>query len=142
MFTVPEGTSPASFPSEVVCMNFKLSRWCVSSLVLAFLLMIEGVTSPRAAAQGGEPPYFAIRGAKVVPVSGPAMEDATVVVARGVILAVGGKEVPIPADAWVIEGKGLTVYPGLFDALTDVGITPVASAPVEGGPRGGGGGQP
>jgi hypothetical protein len=121
-------------------MSFKLSRWSVS--LLALLLIMQGAASPRAAAQGGEPQYFAIRGAKVVPVSGPVMEDATVVVARGVILAVGGKDVPIPADAWVIEGKGLTVYPGLFDALTDVGITPAASAPAEGGPRGGGGGQP
>jgi len=123
-------------------MNFKLSRWCVSSLVVALFLLVQGTTSPRAAAQGGEPQYFAIRGAKVVPVSGPVMEDATVVVARGVILAVGGKGVPIPADAWVIEGKGLTVYPGLFDALTDVGMTPAPSTPTEGGPRGGGGGQP
>ncbi|HWY43062.1 MAG TPA: amidohydrolase family protein [Candidatus Sulfotelmatobacter sp.] len=123
-------------------MNFKLSHWCVSSLVVALFLLVQGTTSPRAAAQGGEPQYFAIRGAKVVPVSGPVIEDATVVVARGVILAVGGKGVPIPADAWVIEGKGLTVYPGLFDALTDVGITPAPSAPTEGGPRGGGGGQP
>src|SRR5882672_859336 len=123
-------------------MNFKLSRLCVSSFVLALLLLIQSATSPRAAGQGGEPQYFAIRGAKVVPVSGPALEDATVVVARGVILAVGGKDVPIPADAWVIEGKGLTVYPGLFDALTDVGITPAPSTPTEGGPRGGGGGQP
>jgi hypothetical protein len=123
-------------------MNFKLSRWCVSSLMVALFLLVQGTTSPRAAAQGGEPQYFAIRGAKVVPVSGPVMEDATVVVARGVILAVGGKGVPIPADAWVIEGKGLTVYPGLFDALTDVGITPAPSAPAEGGPRGGGGAQP
>jgi hypothetical protein len=121
-------------------MNLKLSRWCVSSLVLALVLFVQGATSPQAAAQGGEPQYFAIRGAKVVPVSGPTMEDATVVVARGVILAVGGKDVPIPADAWVIEGKGLTVYPGLFDALTDVGIVPAAAAPTEGGPRGGGGG--
>lgn len=142
MFTVPEGITPAGFPSEVVRMNLKLSRLFVTSLVLAFVLLLQGANPPQAAAQGGEPQYFAIRGAKVVPVSGPVMEDATVVVARGVILAVGGKDVPIPADAWVIEGKGLTVYPGLFDALTDVGITPAASAPAEGGPRGGGGGQP
>jgi len=79
-------------------------------------------------AQGGEPQYFAIRGARVVPVSGPPIEDATVVVARGVILAVG-KDASIPADAWVIEGKGLTVYPGLVDALTDVGLTAATPTP-------------
>jgi hypothetical protein len=74
-------------------------------------------------AQGGEPQYFAIRGARVVPVSSPPIDDATVVVARGVIVAVA-KDATIPADAWVIEGKGLIVYPGLLDAFTDVGLPP------------------
>ncbi len=76
--------------------------------------------------QGGEPRSFAIRGAKVVPVSGPVLEAATVVVSRGMIVAVG-KEVTIPADAWVIEGQGLTVYPGFIDAFTDVGIAAAQS---------------
>jgi hypothetical protein len=123
----------------------KLSRWCGCSLALILFVLAQAAISPQAAAQGGEPQYFAIRGARVVTVSGPVMEDGTVVVARGVILAVGGKEVPIPADALVIEGKGMTVYPGLIDALTDVGIAAPAPVPAEGGgPRGagGGGGQP
>ena len=86
-------------------------------------------------AQGGEPQYFAIRGAKVVPISGPAIDDATVVVGRGVILAVA-KDAAIPADAWVIEGKGLIVYPGLIDAFSDVGIPPATLAPgAAGAPR-------
>ena len=125
-------------------MKSKFSRWCACSLALILFSLAQTAVPPRATAQGGEPQYFAIRGAKVVPVSGPVMEDATVVVARGAVLAVGGKDVPIPADALVIEGKGLTVYPGLFDALTDVGIAPGAPAPAEdAGPRGGGGsGQP
>ncbi|HMD41858.1 MAG TPA: amidohydrolase family protein [Candidatus Acidoferrum sp.] len=76
--------------------------------------------------QGGEPRSFAISGAKVVPVSGPVLEAATVVVSHGLIVAVG-KEVTIPADAWVIEGKGLTVYPGFIDAFTDVGIAAAQS---------------
>jgi hypothetical protein len=79
-------------------------------------------------AQGGEPQYFAIRGAKIVPVSGPPLENATVVMAHGVITAIG-KDVTIPPDAWIIEGKGLTVYPGLFDSFTDVGLPSAAPAP-------------
>src|SRR5258708_14612174 len=74
-------------------------------------------------AQGGEPRYFAIRGARVVPVSGPAMDEATIVVARGVIVAVA-KDAAIPADAWGILGKGLTAYPGLLDPFTAVGVPP------------------
>ncbi len=85
-------------------------------------------------AQGGEPQYFAIRGAKVVPVSGPSVESATIVISRGLIAAVG-KDLAIPPEAWVIDGKGLTVYPGLFDSFTDVGIPAAPPASSEGVPR-------
>jgi hypothetical protein len=99
------------------------------------ILALSLALAPRIAAQGGEPQYFAIRGATVVPVSGPRLENATVIIARGVIKSVA-KEAPIPDEAWVIDGKGLTVYPGLIDAFTDVGIM-VAPAPSggEGGAR-------
>jgi len=93
----------------------------------ALCLSLSG--AGRVAAQGGEPRSFAIRGAKVVPVSGAPLENATVLVSRGVITAVG-TNVAIPADAWVIEGKGLAVYPGLVDAFTDVGV---AAAPASSG---------
>src|SRR5690349_6165873 len=109
-------------------MRFTLDRIGLCALVGAMVAMLLFVTALPAFAQGGEPQYFAIRGAKVVPVSAPPLEDATVVVARGVILAVG-KDAAIPADAWVIEGKGLTIYPGLVDALTDVGLVTAAPAP-------------
>lgn len=90
--------------------------------------------APRAHAQGGEPQTFAIRGAKVVPVSSAPLENATVVVSRGLITAVG-TDVSVPPEAWVIDGKGLIVYPGLIDSFTDVGIAPAASPSGEGGSR-------
>lgn len=77
----------------------------------------------RLSAQGGEPRSFAIRDVKVVPVGSAPVENATVVVSRGVITAVG-TNVTIPADAWVIDGKGLIVYPGLIDGFTDVVLPP------------------
>jgi hypothetical protein len=98
-----------------------------AAVVVVLLVMGVCCAAPAARAQGGEPSCFAIRGAKVVPVSGPVIENATVVIARGVIAAVG-KEVKVPEDAWVIDGKGLTVYPGLFDAFTDLGIVAPAAA--------------
>jgi len=94
-----------------------------------------GLLSASAAwGQGGEPRTFAIRGAKIVPVSSPPLENATVVVSRGIITAVG-TNVIIPPDAWVIEGKGLTVYPGLIDGFTDVGVAP-ATNPTPAGDAG------
>jgi len=88
---------------------------------------------PGLLAQGGEPQYFAIRGATIVPVSGPNIENATVIISRGVIAAVG-KDANVPEQAWVIDGKGLTVYPGLVDSFTDVGLLP--PAPPAGGESG------
>jgi hypothetical protein len=106
-----------------------------SSFAISLTTVVLLVAVPRLAAQGGEPQSFAIRGATVVPVSGPRIENGTVIVSHGVITAVG-KDVTFPQETWVIDGKGLTVYPGLFDSFTDVGLLPAAppSAP-EGGAR-------
>jgi len=106
---------------------------CASAVCLTALLLLFCAPSSLFA-QGGEPRYFAIRGAKVVPVAGPPIENATVVLSRGVITAVG-RDVAIPPEAWIIDGKGLIVYPGLADCFTDVGIPAGAPAGSEGGPR-------
>ena len=114
-------------------MHCKLVLRC--ALAVCFVGMVGLFsTAPPASAQGGEPQYFAIRGAKVVPVSGPPTENATIVISRGLIAAVG-KDIAIPPEAWIIDGKGLTVYPGLVDSFTDVGIPAAPPAGGEGGPR-------
>jgi imidazolonepropionase-like amidohydrolase len=69
---------------------------------------------------------LAIRGARVVTVSGPVIEKGTVLVERGRIAAVGADaEVTVPAGATVVDGAGKTLYPGLVDALTTLGLTEV-----------------
>lgn len=98
-----------------------------SALGVTAVLYAASLGATRCAAQGGEPQYFAIRGATVVPVSVPRLENATVIVSRGVIKAVS-KDATIPDEAWVIEGKGLIVYPGFIDSFTDVGILPSPAA--------------
>lgn len=100
----------------------------VVALALVSLLALGG--PPRA--QADRPGYFAIRGARIVPVSGPVIESGTVVIADGLIAAVGANAA-IPPEAWVIDGKGLTVYPGLIDAMTNIG-QPAAPAPRGGAP--------
>ena len=84
------------------------------------------------AAFGGAPGAIAIHNARVIPVSGPAMAKGTVILRNGLIDAVGA-DIPIPADAWIIEGDGLTVYPGLIDALSTFGIPEAAPAAPAGG---------
>ncbi len=116
-------------------------RSSFSGLIAAVMIAVlavgtVSVPTARAQAKGAEPPYFAIKGARIVTVSGGVIENGTVVVANGLIAAVGA-EAKIPPEAWVIDGKGMTVYPGLIDAMTDVGL-PAAPAGPAGGAGGGG----
>jgi imidazolonepropionase-like amidohydrolase len=123
-------------------MNAFKTRGGLRAPVLCLLLLASAFCALRVAerhAAADEPRYFAIRNVKVVPVSGPPVEGATVVIANGLIAAVG-KDVAIPAEAGVIDGKGLTVYPGLVDALTDVGLG-VPEAPAQTGGAGPGRGR-
>jgi imidazolonepropionase-like amidohydrolase len=64
---------------------------------------------------------YAITNARIVTVSGATIERGTVVFRDGLITAVGAN-VAAPADARVIDGTGLTIYPGIIDANTTLGI--------------------
>ena len=104
-------------------MKYRLHRRLIPLLVVVICaaMLLGWVCAARG--EGGEPRYFAIKNARIVPVSGAVIENGTVVIAKGLIQAVGAS-VTIPPEAWVIDGKGLTVYPGLIDAGTNIGITP------------------
>jgi cytosine/adenosine deaminase-related metal-dependent hydrolase len=82
--------------------------------ILAALVLTAGVRAE-------VPSAIAIKDAHVVTVSGPDLAKATVLVRDGLIEDVG-PNLTIPADAWIIDGSGLTVYPGFIDALSTWGI--------------------
>jgi imidazolonepropionase-like amidohydrolase len=74
------------------------------------------------AATGADAPHiYAIRGARIVTAAGPAIASGTVVIRNGVIDAVGADVQP-PDSAMVIDGAGLTVYPGLIDMGNGAGL--------------------
>ena len=77
---------------------------------------------------------YAITNARIVTVSGPVIERGTVVIRNGLIAAAGAN-VSAPADARVIDGTGLTVYPGLIDSYTNLALPePSPSPSPAGGP--------
>lgn len=90
---------------------------------LLFLVALMLVLAPSLAAQSQT---IAIRGAKIYTLTGPPIENGTVVVRDGKIAAVGA-DVAVPAGAQVIDGKGLQVYPGLFDPFSQLGLVEVES---------------
>jgi imidazolonepropionase-like amidohydrolase len=67
------------------------------------------------------PQVFAIKGARIVTVAGATIPSGTVVVRNGLIDAVGA-DVAVPTTATVIDGAGLTVYPGLIDMGNSAGV--------------------
>jgi imidazolonepropionase-like amidohydrolase len=75
-----------------------------------------------ATAAGGQ--SVAITNARILPVSGPAIEKGTLVIRDGKIAAVGA-DVSVPAGARVIDGTGKTVTPGFLNSSTQVGIVEV-----------------
>lgn len=97
-----------------------MSRRASSGCLLAALAVAALLSFPeRAPAQD-----LAIVGATVHPVSGPAVENATVVVRDGRIAAVGA-DVTVPDGVRRIDGAGKVVTPGLFDPNSQIGLVEV-----------------
>jgi imidazolonepropionase-like amidohydrolase len=88
---------------------------CVAAAALVFGLGARAET-PRA---------YAIKGARIVTVSGAPIASGSIVMRNGLIESVGA-DTQLPSDAVVIDGAGMTVYPGLIDmgnpAGTDITI--------------------
>ncbi|HEX8890037.1 MAG TPA: amidohydrolase family protein [Pyrinomonadaceae bacterium] len=114
--------------------NRRLRKAC--ALISLFCLLAQ--FTPTSSAQPSAITAYAITNARIFPVSGPMIERGTVVMRNGLIVSVGSQVSP-PADARVIDGTGLSVYPGLIDANTTLGIPePNASPAANATGRGGG----
>jgi len=72
---------------------------------------------------------FAIRGGRVVTVSGAEIPNGTVVISAGKITAVG-TNVTVPSNAQVIDATGLHVYPGMIETGSSVGLSEIGQGAV------------
>jgi imidazolonepropionase-like amidohydrolase len=84
---------------------------------LAILAALALVAAPVAAQEK----VIAIRGGTVLPISGPAIPNGTVVIRGSKILAVGA-QVSIPSGAEIVDARGKFVMPGVIDAMNNIGI--------------------
>ena len=104
----------------------------LATVVMAFpFISVSGQMPVRA-------PRYAITNAKIVTASGPTIEKGTVVMRDGVIEDVGPL-VAAPADAVIVDGAGLIVYPGLIDMSNTALVqarTSVPAAPPQGAQTG------
>src|SRR6266496_1933269 len=101
-----------------------------AAIIALFSLLVP---LPRfARAQRSALDTYAITNARIVPVSGPVIERGAVVIRNGLIAAVGAN-VSAPPDARIVDGAGLTVYPGLIDCYTSLGLPEATPSPSPGG---------
>lgn len=108
-------------------MNSKLLKTFAFFLLTAYcsLLTVNAQSGGTQQNLTGKAGTFAIVGARVVTVSGAVIENGTVVIQNGKIAAVGAN-VSIPSGAERIDGKGLSVYPGMIDASTNMGLVEIS----------------
>jgi imidazolonepropionase-like amidohydrolase len=69
-----------------------------------------------------------LKGGKLLTITHGTLENGVLVMSDGKISAVGpASSVKIPADAKVIDVTGMTVYPGLIDSETQLGLTEISA---------------
>ena len=111
--------------------EFGVSRWVRTALLVVTLSKLETLSSPLQAQLGSFNPapgprgVYAIRNARIVPVSGPEIARGTVVIGPDGRIQAVGTDVAVPAGAQAIDATGLTVYPGMMDGGTSMGLSEI-----------------
>lgn len=120
------GTFGGAEMSESTHLIFKRAASVSFALLLMAIAAVAQQIGNPTAQEGVLPSRgtFVIRNARIVTVSGAEIENGSVVIKDGKIEAVG-TSVSVPAGARPIDGRGLSVYPGMIDAGTNMGLVEV-----------------
>ena len=70
---------------------------------------------------------LALKGGKLLTITRGVIENGVLVMHNGRITAIGGAGTAIPSGAKVIDVTGMTVYPGLIDSETHLGLTEISA---------------
>ncbi|MEQ9468261.1 MAG: amidohydrolase family protein [Ekhidna sp.] len=93
---------------------------------LLFLLMMACLAS--AQIPSAETGTFALTNATIQTITKGTIQNGTLIIADGKIADIGAS-VSIPSGAKTIDCSGLTIYPGMIDGGTQVGLVEVSSDP-------------
>lgn len=101
-----------------------VGRW---PLVVAPLLLVLSLCS-FSEAGWAQQKTLALKGGKLLTVSHGTIENGVLVISAGKIAAIGAaSSVKVPKDAEVIDVTGMTVYPGLIDSESYLGLTEISA---------------
>jgi imidazolonepropionase-like amidohydrolase len=89
-----------------------------------FLMLLLLLTVPKPAQTQDHP--IALKGGKLLTITHGVIENGVVLMQAGKITAVGAaSSVNLPAGSEVIDATGMTIYPGLIDSETHLGLTEI-----------------
>lgn len=107
-------------------MSRKISLVFVLVLFLAAASLAQ--TAKKQAASEADNGTIVLRGGKLLTITHGVIENGVLVMQKGKITAVGAAgSVSVPRDAKVIDVTGMTVYPGLIDSETHLGLTEISA---------------
>jgi imidazolonepropionase-like amidohydrolase len=109
------------------------SQFLVSSF--SFLVLLATAAAQPAAkpaakqpAQTQAAPPIALKGGKLLTITKGEIANGVIVMENGKIIAVGAAgSVQVPKNARVVDVTGMTVYPGLIDSQTRLGLTEISA---------------
>ncbi len=124
--------SPSAQPRDLRFVRIATKLRARTLIPLATLactvLSAQQPTGPNDTATTTATQTIALVGGKLLTVTHGTIENGTVILSGGKIIAVGpAASTQVPAGAQVVDAKGKTVYPGLFDAETQLGLYEVAA---------------
>src|SRR5258707_3637141 len=103
---------------------------------LRLMALMAGLSLFALACFAERPHVYALKDARIVVAPGKVIAKGNVIIRDGLIEAAGA-DAAIPKDAVVIDASGKTVYAGLIDAHTTIGLRAAAANAAAGGGRGG-----
>jgi len=107
-------------------LSARVLRLGATTALFALLVFLVGVAPVQAQKEPGFQGPFALTNAQIVVAPEDTIASGTVVIRDDSIAAVGA-DVTAPSDAQTIDCSGLTVYPGLIDSGTRLGLEEVGS---------------
>ncbi len=116
----------SALSSQHSAVSTQLERLGLAPL-LRLLIMVFILSALSTSAFGQDKPVV-LKGGELLTVSHGVIENGVIVMQGGKITAVGAAgAVNVPGDAQVIDARGMTIYPGLIDSETQLGLTEISA---------------
>ncbi len=109
--------------ADVTELLIKQPSLMMRSLTLPFLLLLIVTGAGYGQAMKGT---YALTNARIETITNGTIENGTLIIRDGKIESLGAG-VATPGDAEVIDCSGMTIYPGLIDAGTSLGLVEISS---------------